>query len=172
MDFELDLDKNIMQQVQRSLESAVDDSVRQSDIDYAGQQIMAIIMLRTRQGRFFTESGNQTEQRQYRSEQWKRKRMQRGLQTSRVDLFFGEGGLLEGMRVQGRSRRGDIEMEVGYLDGLSESRATEIARYMNRTGVGINRVMYRYIGLTRQEETRVITSLRKRITTNIQNSAG
>jgi len=67
--------------------------------------------------------------------------------------------------------QGDIEVEAGYIDGLSETRAREIAQYMNKDGIGVNRVRYRYIGLDGSEEERIVQALRRRMKKNI-GSAG
>ena len=167
-EFEINIDQNILRQVKQSLASAVDDAVTQSDIDYAGSQILSTILMRTRNGRFINDSGR-LETRRYISESWKKQRRKKGLQTRHVSLFYGEGGLLEAMRVKGRTIRGDVELQAGYIDGLSEARASEIARYMNRDGIGVNRVRYRYIGLVDNEEERIVRSLRQRIKNNLKN---
>ena len=169
-EFEINIDQNILRQVKQSLASAVDDAVTQSDIDYAGSQILSTILMRTRNGRFINDSGR-LETRRYISESWKKQRRKKGLQTRHVSLFYGEGGLLEAMRVRGRAVQGDIEVEAGYIDGLSETRAREIAQYMNKDGIGVNRVRYRYIGLDGSEEERIVQALRRRMKKNI-GSAG
>jgi hypothetical protein len=170
MNFEINIDQKMLDRVQKNLISAVDDSVKQSDIDYVGQQILTTILMRTRRGRFFSDSGS-LEKRRYKSESWKKQRRKKGLQTSHVSLFYGEGGLLEAMRVRGRAVQGDIEVEAGYIDGLSETRAREIAQYMNKDGIGVNRVRYRYIRLHGSEEERIFKALRRRMKKNI-GSAG
>lgn len=169
MTFDIDLNNSVLKSIQKSLESAVDDALTQKDMDSVASQMLATILLRTSRGRFLTsKTGGREEVRTYRSESWKKKRAAKGLQTGRVNLFFGEGGLLEAMRAKGRSVGGDIELEAGYIQGMSEQRAAEIARYMNDTGIGKSRVIYRYIGFTNAEENRIVTALRNRIRKNIQ----
>lgn len=167
-DFSLNIEKDAIDRITRKLKSAVDDAVKQKDIDYAGAQIQQIILMRTSRGKYLTKQyGGTAQKRQYKSESWKRKRAKRGLPTDRVTLFFGQLGLLEGMRYQGKVSEGEVTLEVGYIPGLSEARAREIAGYMNDEGVGINHVIYRYIGLTRAEEQSVLSALSKRIAGNI-----
>lgn len=172
MDFEVNIDQKVIDRIQAGLVSAVDDSLKQGDIDSVASQMLSTILLRTRRGRYLTQkTGGGDELRRYRSESWKKQRAKKGLETGRVTLFYGEGGLLEGMRARGRSVGGNVELEAGYIPGLSESRATEIARYMNDQGVGTNRVFYRYVGFTRSEEDRIVSSLRQRIEKNIKDQA-
>jgi hypothetical protein len=80
---------------------------------------------------------------------------------------MGKVGVLEAMRVRARVRNGNVNLEVGYLDGLSEDRAMEIAGYLNDQGVGINKVLYRFVGLVKSEEDRIVRALGKRIVKNM-----
>lgn len=170
-DFEIDIEKKTIDRIEKNLKSAVDDSVKQKDIDYAGAQIQSIILLRANRGMYLNQTtGGSASKRQYKSESYKKKRAKRGLPTDRVTLFYGSVGVLEGMRYRGKVRQGEVALEVGYLPGLSEARATEIAGYLNDTGAGINHVIYRYIGLTSAEERSVIDKLRRRIAGNIQDN--
>jgi len=170
--FDLNIEQASIDRVEQNLRSAIDDAMKKRDLDRAGAQIQSIILLRTRRGEYLTEArGGSAERRQYRSESWKKKRASQGLPTDRVTLFFGDGGLLEALKVQASIRRGEVRIDVGYIPGLSEARASEIARYMNEQGVGVNRVLYRYVGLTMQEEKTVIDGLRKTVIANIQKQA-
>lgn len=167
-DFELNIEKDAIDRITRKLKTAVDDSVKQKDIDYAGSQIQSIILLRTSRGQYLDKQyGGTASKRTYKSESWKKKRASRGLPTDRVTLFFGQIGLLEAMRYKGKVSEGEVTLGVGYIPGLSEARATEIAGYMNDEGVGINHVIYRYVGLTSAEERSVISALSKRVAKNI-----
>lgn len=170
-DFSLNIERDAIDRITRKLKTAVDDAVKQKDIDYAGAQIQQIILLRTNRGKYLTKQyGGTSQKRQYKSESWKRKRAKRGLPIDRVTLFYGSVGLLEAMRYKGKVREGEVELEVGYIPGKSESAATTLAGYMNEEGVGINHVLYRYIGLTKSEEQQVIRSLRKRVEENIMDN--
>jgi len=185
-DFSINIEKDAVDLITKKLKSAVDDSVKQSDIDYAGAQIQQIILLRTSRGKYLTsKTGGTAQKRTYKSDSWKRKRAKKGLPTDRVTLFYGgggaeveeskdtdrlnhQGGLLEAMAYTGKVSEGEVTLDVGYIPGRSEAAATTLAGYMNDEGVGINHVLYRYIGLTKSEEQQVIKSLRKRVAKNIQ----
>lgn len=164
--FDLELDRQVWARVKAGLESAIDDAVKTKDLQAVATRIQSIILLRTSQGEYLTGSGGK-KRRRYRSESHKQKRAALGLPTDRVTLFFGELGLLEALRARGRQVLGKPTIEVGYLAGLSESKATEIAGYMNEQGVGRNRIKYRYVGLTEREKDTVINFLRGRIAANL-----
>lgn len=170
-EFSIDIEKETIKRINRKMQSAVDDAVKQKDVDYAGAQIQSIILLRSSRGLYLDkETGGSSTKRQYKSESYKRKRAKRGLPTDRVTLFFGSIGVLESLRYKGKVSEGEVRLEVGHLPGLSEARASEIGAYLTSQGVGINKVLYRYIGLTNAEEGSVISSLRKRIAGNIQDN--
>lgn len=166
--FELDLDQKAFDQIVDRLKASVDDSVKTKDVKYTGAQIMSIIQLRSSRGKYLTHKfGGSAQSRKYKSESHKKKRAKIGLPIDRVTLFMGKVGVLEAMRVRASVRNGDVELEAGYLDGLSEDRAMEIAGYLTDQGVGINKVLYRFVGLTKQEEDNIVSVIAKRITKNM-----
>lgn len=168
MEIDVDLRKQIYNKVKRNLTTAIDDAVRTRDLQGAAARAQNIILLRTQRGRFLTEDREGTRKRRYRSETWKQKRAGKGLQTGHVDLFFGEGGLLEAMVARGRMSGGKPTIEVGYFAGISEQKAREIARYMNKQGVGVNHIKYIYVGLTDDETDTVVKYLRGRVGGNLR----
>lgn len=169
--FELNIDEKTMRKVQRAVRDAAVDAVRTKDVNYAGAQIMSIIQLRSARGAYLTKAtGGTARRRRYKSESHKKKRAKLGLPTDRVTLYMGRVGVLEAMRVRAKSRGENITLDVGYIDGLSESRAKEIASYLTEEGAGINKVLYRFVGLTTGEESRIVRALSKRIAGNITES--
>lgn len=166
--FDLDLDQKAFDQIIERLQTSVDDSVKTEDVNFTGAQMMSIMQLRSSRGKYLTEkTGGSAQSRKYKSESHKKKRARLGLPTNKVTLFMGRVGVLEAMRVRASVRSGNVELEVGYLDGLSEERAMEIAGYLTDQGVGINKVLYRFVGLTRQEESNVLRMLTPRIAKNM-----
>ena len=166
MDFHLDIEERALNEIVDRLKSSVDDAVKTDDVNYAGAQMMSIMQLRSSRGKYLTEGGA-ARSRTYKSESHKKKRAKIGLPIDRVTLFMGKVGVLEAMRVRARVRNGNVNLEVGYLDGLSEDRAMEIAGYLNDQGVGINKVLYRFVGLVKSEEDRIVRALGKRIVKNM-----
>lgn len=158
-----------LNRVKRGLETAVDDAVKTKDLQKLAANIQSIIQLRSSRGYYLDGSGGK-EKRRYQSESWKAKRAALGLTTSHVTLFFGEGQLLESMVARGKMMAGSPTIEVGYIEGVSESKATEIARYMNEEGIGTNRVKYPYVGLTDNEREQAIGYLRERVGKNLNSN--
>ena len=148
-----------------ALESAVDNAVKKGDTDYVADNVRRTILMRTRRGEFLNGSGG-LEKRSYKSESHKKKRAKLGLPIDRVTLFMGRVGVLEAMRARSSFRAGQVTIEAGFLAGLSEARATEIAGYLDREGAGINHVTYPFVGLTEAEEEKIVQALAARIGTN------
>lgn len=167
IDIDLDLRQDIYRKVKRRLETAVDDAVKTKDLQGAAARVQSIILLRTNRGRYLTESGT-LEKRTYQSASHKKKREEMGLPTNRVTLFMGRVGLLEAMIARGKMSGGKPTIEIGYFAGLSEQKAIEIARYMNKEGAGKNHIKYIYVGLTDDETDTVIKYLRGRIGGNLK----
>jgi hypothetical protein len=168
MDFHLDIEERALNEIVDRLKSSLDDAVKTDDVNYAGAQMMSIMQLRSSQGKYLDkQTGGSARRRTYKSESHKKKRARIGLPIDRVTLFMGKVGVLEAMRVRARVRNGDVNLEVGYLDGLSEDRAMEIAGYLTDQGVGVNKVLYRFVGLTANEEDRIVKALSTRIGKNM-----
>lgn len=166
--FDLDLDQKAFDQIVDRLKSSVDDSVKTDDVNYAGAQMISIMQLRSAQGKYLTkQTGGSARKRTYKSKSHKKKRAKMGLPIDRVTLFMGKVGVLEAMRFRAKVRNGDVNLEAGYFDGLSEDRAMEIAGYLTDQGVGINKVLYRFVGLTANEEDRIVKALSTRIAKNM-----
>ena len=169
--FSLDIEQQSFDEIVNSLQSAVDDSVKTEDANFVGAQIMAIINLRSSRGKYLDKpTGGTSRKRTYKSESHKKKRAKLGLPIDRVTLFMGKVGVLEALRVRGFVRGADLHLEVGYISGLSEDRASEIAGYLTDQGAGKNKVLYRFLGLTKTEEGQVIGALSPRIGANIQSN--
>lgn len=142
-------------------------AVRQSDTDAVAENIRGTILLRVRQGQYLTPGGGTRQANQY-SKGHERKRAKLGLPTSPVSLFMGQVGVLEAFRARSRQdAAGKVSIEAGYLPGISEARASEIAGYLNTQGVGKNRITYRFVGLTTGEQSRILADLRRRIQAHI-----
>lgn len=140
-------------------------AVRQSDTDYVAEQIRTAILLRTQRGEFLSDSTGTGY-----SDGHKRRREKLGLQTSRVDLFMGQVGVLESLRARsGETGGGNVVIETGYIAGLSEARAAEIGKYLDTQGAGKNRITYKHIGLTSGEQTSVLEQLKQRILNHLNN---
>jgi len=169
-DFNLELDQKAFDRIVGRLSTSVDDAVKTEDVNYAGAQMMSIMQLRSSRGKYLDkQTGGTARSRKYKSESHKKKRAKIGLPIDRVTLFMGQIGVLEAMRVRAAVRNGDVELEVGFLEGLSEDRAMEIAGYLTDQGVGINKVLYRFVGLTRQEEANIMKAVSVRAAKNIAN---
>lgn len=164
---DIDISEVALQRIKRGLTSAVDDAVGTKDLQALGARIQSIILLRTRRGYFLDGSGGK-EKRRYQSESHKARRAALGLTTSHVTLFFGEGGLLEALVARGKASLGDPRIEIGYLPGISEQKALEIAGYMNDQGIGPKKITYPYVGLTDKETETAIDFLRKRTAKNLK----
>ena len=94
---------------------------------------------------------------------YKQLRELKGLQTAHVDLF-DTGFMLGGMRSRGRQESGgDIEMEVGYIEGLSPAEAIELANYHNRLGAGKSQTVRKFIGFTKKEADDILDGLEQDI---------
>lgn len=165
-DMSVEIREASLRRVRRGLESAVDDAVKTKDLQALATRIQNMILLRTQRGYYLDGDGGK-EKRRYQSQSWKAKRASRGLTTSHVTLFFGEGQLLESMVARGRMTAGKPTIEVGYFSGLSESKAMEIARYMNKEGIGTSKVKYPYVGLTDDERETAVEFLRGRLGQNL-----
>lgn len=90
---------------------------------------------------------------------YKQLREMKGLQTGHVDLY-DTGGMLQGMR--GRAETGTdgtLDLEVGYIEGLSPARAIELANYHNRLGAGKAETIRKFVGLTTEENKNVLDNL-------------
>lgn len=151
-----------------AIEHAVENAVKQSDTDAVAAQVMASIQLRTSRGMFLTDGGG-SEPRTYLSESHKKKRARLNLPTDRVTLFMGKVGVLKAMASRSTFNAGEVSIEVGYIDGLSESRAAEIAGYLDNEGAGKNHITYPFVGVTDAEEDNVIRALAVRIGANFNN---
>lgn len=115
-EFSINIEKETIKRINRKMKTAVDDAVKQKDIDYAGAQIQSIILLRSSRGMYLDkQTGGSATKRNYKSESYKKKRAKRALPTDRVTLFFGSVGVLEGLRVQGKVSEGEVRLSVGYL---------------------------------------------------------
>lgn len=152
-----------------ALEHAVQNSVRQADTDAVAARVIATIQLRTSRGMFLTQGGS-SEPRTYKSESHKKKRAKLNLPIDRVTLVMGKVGVLEAMAARSRFSSGEVSIEVGYLDGLSEARAKEIAGYLDNEGAGKNKVTYPFVGITSAEEDHVVRALATRIGANFNNN--
>jgi hypothetical protein len=152
-----------------ALDHAVEQAVKQSDTDAVAAQVMTAIQLRTSRGIFLTEGGG-TEPRTYKSESHKKKRAKLNLPIDRVTLFMGRVGVLESMAAQSRFNSGEVSITVGYIDGLSEARASEIAGYLDTEGAGKNKVTYPFVGITSAEEDNIVAALAARIGANFNNN--
>jgi len=90
-------------------------------------------------------------------------RRAKGLPTDTVDLSV-TGQMLSGMRSQaGRESDGELEMLVGYIEGVSPQEAIQIARYHNVEGAGKNEIKRVFVGLTESEADDVLDSMEKDI---------
>lgn len=90
---------------------------------------------------------------------YKQLREMQNLQTGHVDLY-DTGGMLQGMR--GRAETGTdgtLDLEVGYIEGLSPARAIELANYHNRLGAGKAETIRKFVGLTTEENKNVLDNL-------------
>jgi hypothetical protein len=94
---------------------------------------------------------------------YKQLREMKGLQTARVDLM-DTGQMLAGMRAQAaREPGGDLQMEVGYIEGLSPAEAIQLANYHDRLGAGKSQVVRKFIGLTDTEAETILDDLEDEI---------
>lgn len=166
--FDVEINEIAYKKVKEALHSAVDDAVKTKDLQALSVRVQNMILLRTQRGQFLDGSGGKSKRR-YQSESYKAKRAGRGLTTSHVTLFFGEIGLLEAMVARGKMKLGKPTIEVGYFSGMSEQKAREIAGYMNKEGVGKNKVLYKFVGLTDDERQTAIDFLRGRVGKNLGN---
>jgi hypothetical protein len=82
-------------------------------------------------------------------------RRAKGLPTSRVDLT-DTGDMLDAMRSSATRRDGELDMQVGYIEGASPAEAMQIARYHNVEGAGQSEVKRVFVGLTDQEAEDVL----------------
>lgn len=90
-------------------------------------------------------------------------RRAKGLPTDTVDLM-DTGQMLSAMRsAADRDSDGEIEMQVGYIDGASPQEAQQIARYHNVEGSGPNEVKRVFVGLTDKEADKVADNLKDEI---------
>lgn len=94
-----------------------------------------------------------------------RARKKKGLQTSRVDLFF-DGTMLDATKGRPETFEDQVRLEYGYLDGLSDAEATKIALYHNTLGgsAGDKRV---FIGLTEGERKKLVDLIAKDLLTHL-----
>lgn len=120
-----------------------------------GALIEFTIRRRTERGVFLNAGYTKTY-----SKGWKRRRVKRGRQVSHVDLFF-EGNMLKALHSKGEIRPQLAVMSAGYITGLSEVQATNIAGFHNLTGAGKNRIIREFIGLTQDEADSIITRIEK-----------
>ncbi len=158
---------NPLERLTLALHTAVERSLNQSDTDFVAARIQTAILLRTSRGEFLDGSGGTTKP-QYRSESHKKKRAKLGLPIDRVTLFMGRVGVLEAMRARGVITPGGARIQIGYLAGLSEERAAEIAGYLDRQGAGKNKITFPFLGLTAAEERQVTAALAARVGANLQ----
>jgi len=90
---------------------------------------------------------------------YKQLRELKGLPTGHVDLY-DNGGMLAGLRSRADTDTdGDLEMEVGYIEGLSPGRAIELANYHNRLGAGKSEMIRKFVGLTDEEANDILDDL-------------
>lgn len=82
-----------------------------------------------------------------------------GRPVNHVDMFFS-GDMLDNLKTRTVNDSTGISIQVGYIDGLSENRAVELAGYHNDSGAGINHVKRVFVGLTDAERKRVIAILK------------
>lgn len=145
-----------------ALESSSEQAIRDSDADAVGAAVQGMILLRTRRGEFLNTTGARY------SPGHAKRRAAIGLQTARVDLFMGNIGVLESIRTMTDAGQTGVRIQTGYLQGLSESRAAEIGRYLDTTGIGKSGKTYKHIGLSQREEDRIVDFIRKRVEANIR----
>jgi hypothetical protein len=158
---------NALDRLIHALDTAVDDAVKTQDTEYVAEEVRNAIQLRTARGQFLTEGGG-TESRTKYSKGHEKKRARLGLPIDRVTLFMGSVGVLEAMRARSQFRAGEVTIDVGYISGLSEERAMEIAGYLDNEGAGINHVTYPFVGLANEEESQILRALSARLGGNIQ----
>ena len=114
-------------------------------------RIEAIVQLRTARGEYL--EGSSPDAGTY-SEGHRRKREKKGLPTDRVDLFF-DGRMTGAWRGRPRFEQDALLLESGYITGLSESEAEQLASYHNIEGAGTAHVKHIFVGLTDAEEDEV-----------------
>ena len=158
-----ELEKEAYEGFVAALENASDDRFLKPHLDATGAQIQSIILLRTARGKFLPGSKMPA---QYSAGHAKR-RERLGLATDKVSLFMGQGGMLEAMGTRVVRVGGKISLDVGYIPGISESGASEIAGYLNTEGAGKNKVKYTFIGLTGRETNTVTERLSARMSGSI-----
>lgn len=152
-----------LEALRQKLRNIQTQAIRQGDADSVAENIGATILLRVRRGTYLTPGGGTRQANTY-SKGHERRRAKLGLPTTPVSLFMGQVGVLEALRARSRQAPGGkVAIEAGYLPGISEARATEIAEYLNTKGAGKNRVTYKFIGLTNPEQSRILDNLRQRI---------
>jgi hypothetical protein len=106
---------------------------------------------RTRQGRFLpgsTTKGYSTGRR--------RERDKKGLQTARVDLI-DTGAMLDALRSQATATEDGLTLEVGYIEGQSDARMVQRARYHADPAAAA--YLRDFVGLTDDEQRDAIAIL-------------
>ena len=95
---------------------------------------------------------------------YKQLRALKGLPTGHVDLYE-TGGMLAGLRSRAETDDdGNLNMEAGYIKGLSPARAIELANYHNRLGAGKAETIRKFVGLTDPEADDILDDLENDIT--------
>lgn len=119
------------------------------------------VKLRTERGVFLVGSSPQPER--YRSASHVKKRLKQGRPGSPVDLNLSAQMLDATKGRVERDGSGGLTIRYGYLPGLSDPQAIQLARYHQELGAGRSHVKRVFVGLTDQETEQALGILRREV---------